>query len=308
MSITANGKTIGNNGSAGNLTIASPSTKVGDVIIAAVTAAGNGFYVNVPDSTWTMLNNSNSPTVGDGTSHPYIFSHRVGASEPSSYVFPTNSSDYVSGILLAFSDVDLGTITDTNGSVMTAIANGTTSLTSALVPSNYSCLPVAFFTIYAGGGTIAAPTGLASGWVDQGVDQRNGYHVTEAQIGSITVDTVTPIRAQATWASGVNSDGMATILLLKPATHGAVTIAANGTNVPIVNGQIAQPIAINGSGTANATTLVVSQSGWYGAITPTSADPTRLTFTPTSANGPTASFSAVGAGSSPGVGFSIQAG
>ena len=230
---TPSGITFRSGSSAGNATAttvvvpAPAGAASGDFEVAAI--ATRGAPTITPPTGWTLIRQD----VNGTTTRQAVYSHRVTATEPTSYTFTLSSSQAAAAVMLDYTGVSTATPIDTSGSLVTTTA--AKSATAPSVTTTASDQLIAFFGQPAAT-TITPPAALTARGT--ATNTAGTYKVTIE--GSDTADTTpgatTPYTATTTTSTSSIGD--------------LIALEAGGTTPPPPPAPVASFTANPTSGTA----------------------------------------------------------
>ena len=227
-----------------SLSIGTTNPAAGQIMLAQVSVRGGSAIAITAPAGWTLINRTNNST----TLAQALYYRLSGGSEPSSYTWTFNASNYAAGGILVFSGVDTANPVDvwssrSNGSSNNVTANGvTTTVGNAML--------VGLITNADGRSNFKPPTGMTERY-----DTQSG----SGQDNAVAISTFDAVQVVA----GASGDKVATatasvvsvahLVALRPAATTAVTPGGfnafeSGTPLGSTSGVIRTHIAASAFG------------------------------------------------------------
>ncbi len=192
-----------------SMSVAAPSPMTaGDVIVASVSVRGQPIITQ--PTGWDMVQfdrNGNSLSSA-------VYSHVVGANEPTSYVWQFSKASSATAILMAFNGVDATTPVDVAGGQSNS--KSTTVAAPSVTTTSQGATLLGLFSI-ANGSTFTPPTGMTE--VDD-LTASSARYLISGEAASEVLTTVGPTGTRSARATGSNFS-IGQLVALRPATLGA---------------------------------------------------------------------------------------
>ena len=205
----AGGTSITTGATSGSLTIAKPSGAVaGDVLLAAVTAAGNHTTHNItPPAGWTFVRKDGVNQMGQ-----FVYTRVVGSSEPSSYTWSGLIGD-ASGGIAAYSGVD--TADPVNTSSGDFDSNPGTTIAPLITTTRANVVIVGIFGLI-NSVNQTPPGSMSSVW--------SGFSASGTSTLAAQESWPTPGNTGSRTATGAGSQSMGQLVALQPPQRPFATV------------------------------------------------------------------------------------
>jgi outer membrane biosynthesis protein TonB len=223
-----------------NMSVATPSPMTaGDVIVASISVRGQPIITQ--PAGWDMVEfdrNGNSLSSA-------VYTHVVGANEPTSYVWQFSKSSSATAILMAYSGVDATTPVDVAGGQVNS--KSTTVAAPSVTTTSPGATLLGLFSI-ANGSTFTPPAGMTE--IDD-LTASSARYLVSSEAASQALTAVGPTGTRTARASGSNFS-IGQLVALRPATvdgAAALSTVPQGGQTPLA-GSLSVGLMLVGAGSA----------------------------------------------------------